>query len=298
MSDDVAVKQLYDAMIAKPENTMFSENDLKELVGTTDAAHLKQTLQVLINKNLVKLVVHNSLLRFQAVNVQEANKKSNMSPDESLIYSHIEAAGREGIWTKTIKARTNLHQHVVLRCLKTLENQREIKSVKSVKYPTRKIYMLYHLTPSIEVTGGPWFTDGELDTEFVESLLTIIWRFVTSKTFPNAFSNNLDLKNNQLYSHNYKNYSTVEEILAFIIKSQVTTEELVENDIRSLCEVLVFDDKLEKTALDCYRSTYQSLLDQKEQQLETTYSIFDAKNFVALSQNEDKDHVYFDEWSI
>ncbi len=56
-----------------------------------------------------------------------------MNTDESMIYSHIESSGREGIWSKTIRARTNLHQTIVQRCLKNLENQRYIKVVKSVK---------------------------------------------------------------------------------------------------------------------------------------------------------------------
>ena len=33
--------------------------------------------------------------------------------------------------------------------------------------------MLYNLQPSIDVTGGPWFTDSELDTEFIETLLEV-----------------------------------------------------------------------------------------------------------------------------
>lgn len=49
-----------------------------------------------------------------------------------------------------------------------------IKSVKSVKFPTRKIYMLSELQPSIELSGGPWYTDNELDTEFIGVLLRSI----------------------------------------------------------------------------------------------------------------------------
>ena len=30
--------------------------------------------------------------------------------------------------------------------------------------------MLAGLTPSVEITGGPWFTDNELDVEFVDML--------------------------------------------------------------------------------------------------------------------------------
>jgi DNA-directed RNA polymerase III subunit RPC6 len=298
MSEQEKAKRLHDAMLEKPESTLFSEPELRQIAGVETAADLMVIVQVLLNQSLVKLVKQNGDLKFQAVDSQEAAKRSNMNADEAMIYSHIEASGREGIWTKIIKARTNLHQHIVLRSLKSLESQRYIKSVKSVKYPTRKIYMLYHLTPSIEVTGGPWFTDGELDSEFVESLLTIIWRFTASKTFPNVFSNDMDLQKNQLYAPNYKNYSTVEEILEFIMKSQVTSEELIENDIRSLCQVLVYDDKLEKVNLDCYKASFQSVVDLKEERLEQRFSIFDASSFMATSVEQDNDIVYFDEYQL
>lgn len=298
MDDQQKASKLHASMLEKPESTYFSEPELREIAGVETAADLMVIVQVLLNQSLVKLVKHNGDLKFQALDSQEAAKRSHMNSDESIIYSHIEGSGREGIWTKTIKARTNLHQHIVLRSLKALESQRLIKSVKSVKFPTRKIYMLYHLTPSIEVTGGPWFTDGELDSEFVESLLTIIWRFVASKTFPAVFSNDMDIQNNKLYAPNYKNYSTVDEILEFIMKSQVTSEELIENDIRSLCQVLVYDDKLEKVNLDCYKASFQSLVDLKEERLEQKYSIFDASSFMAASEEKESDTVYFDEYCL
>lgn len=298
MSEQKKAKTLHDAMLAEKDGTLFSEPELRKIAGVETAADLMVIVQVLLNQSLVKLVKRNGDLTFKAVDSQEAAKRTNMNADESIIYSHIEASGREGIWTKTIKARTNLHQHIVLRSLKSLEGQRFIKSVKSVKYPTRKIYMLYHLTPSIEVTGGPWFTDGELDSEFVESLLTIIWRFVAGRTFPNVFSNDVVMQKNQLYASNYKNYTTVTEILAFIIKSEVTTEELIENDIRSLCQVLVYDDKLEKVNLDCYKASYQSVVDLKEERLEERYTIFDASSFLAGAEGDEKDIVYFDEYSL
>ncbi|ODV74542.1 DNA-directed RNA polymerase III subunit C34 [Cyberlindnera jadinii NRRL Y-1542] len=290
-------QKLHEAMLKEPENTFFSEPELRHIAGVESAADLMVIVQVLLNKSLVKLAKQNGELRFQAVDPQEAAKRSNMSADEAMIYSHIEASGREGIWTKTIKARTNLHQHIVLRSLKSLESQRYIKVVKSVKFPTRKIYMLYHLTPSIEVTGGPWFTDGELDSEFVDSLLTIIWRFVTGKTFPKVFQTEMSLSNNPLYAPSYKNYCTVVEILEFISKSQVTSEELIENDIRSLCEVLVYDDKFEKVSLDCYRSTMQSVVDLKEERMENDFSIFDSASFMA-SEEASEDVVYFDEYQL
>jgi hypothetical protein len=34
--------------------------------------------------------------------------------------------------------------------------------------------MLSGTTPSVDMTGGPWFTDNELDVEFVNSLKTVL----------------------------------------------------------------------------------------------------------------------------
>jgi hypothetical protein len=41
--------------------------------------------------------------------------------------------------------------------------------------------MLFHLTPSVEMTGGPWFTDHELDTEFIKQLLGAVLSFIKQR---------------------------------------------------------------------------------------------------------------------
>lgn len=38
--------------------------------------------------------------------------------------------------------------------------------------------MLAGITPSVEMTGGPWFTDNELDTEFVAMLKKIAYKYL------------------------------------------------------------------------------------------------------------------------
>lgn len=47
--------------------------------------------------------------------------------------------------------------------------------------PTRKVYMLYELEPSVELTGGAWYTDQELDVEFIDQLSNQLYRFIVSK---------------------------------------------------------------------------------------------------------------------
>lgn len=49
--------------------------------------------------------------------------------------------------------------------------------------------MLSSLSPAVEMTGGPWFTDNELDTEFVNTLKKCARRYLLdnvrfSPTFP------------------------------------------------------------------------------------------------------------------
>ena len=306
---------LHDKMMALPDK-LYSQEALQELLQTSDLTELLELVQELMTSKYVKLVKEGGELRFQAISIVEASKFTSMSDDEAMIYSYIEASGREGIWTKTIKAKTNLHQHIVARCLKSLENQRYIKSIKSVKHPTRKIYMLYNLQPSIEVTGGPWFTDSELDTEFIDSLVSVIWRFVASKTYPAAFqppSPNVHPVQ-AMYPTSNMGLVNINEILDFISSNNISNVELVINDIRALNELLIYDDKLEAlpSVPDTYRATWLSVLeagfgrayeedpniapDFKKLLQNKSSSIFE--HFKTIDTEPHKEVAYFDAWAL
>ncbi|QPG76331.1 hypothetical protein FOA43_003717 [Brettanomyces nanus] len=275
ISDVSEIAKSMHQMMTSDGRSSYTQSDLMEMMHLGSIKELMSNAQELLNKGLLKILESSQRdskekgLMFAPISEQEAQKVNTMSNDEAMIYSYIAAADREGIWTKTLKAKTNLHQHVVLRCLKALESQSYIKSVKSVKHPQRKIYMLYHLTPSIEVTGGPWFTDSELDTDFIDSLLIIVWKFVASKTYPRCF------KKKGIIFNGRKQYSypadilsglgcqlpTITEISKFIAGSGVTTVDLSLSDIKSLCDVLIYDEKLELVDEHCYKSTWQSVLE-------------------------------------
>ncbi|KAG5419855.1 RPC34 [Candida metapsilosis] len=299
-------KLLHSKMRESPASKTFTQQEASNLVNVTKESELMLLLQELLNANMIKLSKTGDEIRFQAVSVDDAKKLGSMSDDERMIYSYIEASQREGIWTKTLKAKTNLHQHIVSKCLKNLEHQRYIKSIKSVKHPTRKIYMLYHLQPSIDVTGGPWFTDSELDTEFIDTILEVVWRFIVNKTFPRAEQEHHAV--NPLQASYIASFQGVDldQILEFINGSGVSSVELELNDIRSLCDVLKYDDKVEE--LDghsgLFKATRQSLVEKglmrnleelKGQIPEETreylvknkeYSIFDFKTEVEDFQDE------------
>ena len=151
----------------------------------------------------------------------------------------IKGSDNRGIWTKDLKSRTNLHQTVLNKVLKSLEMTKKlIKSVRNVKNPTRKVYMLIGLNPSTDITGGPWFSETELDVEFINELCKVCLRFVTSKSFSSS-------SHPENLSHHFE-YPSLPQIHDFIIKSGITSTELGFEDVRMLLNRLVFDGEIEK----------------------------------------------------
>jgi DNA-directed RNA polymerase III subunit RPC6 len=110
-----------------------------------------------------------------------------LNDDERMVYNQIENSGTNGTWTKTIKQRTNMHQTTVTKAMKTLESKKLVKPVKSIKNPAQKIYMLHHLSPNEDVTGGPWFSDGELDVELIAVTADAIIHFIAQNSWKTVY---------------------------------------------------------------------------------------------------------------
>ena len=106
--------------------------------------------------------------------------------------------------------------------------------------------MLYELTPSIEVSGGPWFTDSELDHEFINELLTAMSKFITSKSFSRVATGNKDSGTTVSFAPNHTGYPTLNQIYLWVKNSNLTEVDLAEADIKSLLDVLVYDGKVER----------------------------------------------------
>ncbi|KAI8050904.1 RNA polymerase III subunit Rpc34 [Syncephalis plumigaleata] len=196
-------------------------------------------INLMIRRGMIQLLQHQDSFAYKAVQLDTMSKMASLNGDERLVYQQIMNADNEGIWTKTIKIRTNLHQQVVSRCIKTLEQKNLIKSVKSVKNPTRKLYMLIELTPSTEVTGGPWFTDQELDVDFIETLSGQCYKFIYSRSFPRQPAD-------AVFPCNYSGYPSAREISKFISDRQISNVALGMEDIECLLDVLVLDGKIER----------------------------------------------------
>lgn len=100
--------------------------------------------------NALALKLHVELLSYadgshgvRALDAAHVVKINNMSASERQVYAHIKQSKNKGTWVKDIKQKLGLHQQVVNQSIKQLERLGYIKSVKSVKAPTKKLYMVY-----------------------------------------------------------------------------------------------------------------------------------------------------------
>ncbi|TFY58453.1 hypothetical protein EVJ58_g6403 [Rhodofomes roseus] len=236
-------RKLHQAALARP-NKVISQKDLDSLVSDTKAR--VSAVNFLLSTGLfVLLVGDKDTLSYRAVSQDEIELKKGLSQEETMVLDRIRAAATEGIWTKYIKVKTQLHQTIVDKCLRSLTQKRLIKTVNDVRYATRKIYMSAELEPSPEMTGGPWFTDRELDTEFIKLLSDVCLKIIRDKSLPKPARDRAE-QVRLLYPPSYSSYPNAEQILALLKRSRVTETELTVQQVEMLLNVLILDGKVAK----------------------------------------------------
>ncbi|MCO5604659.1 hypothetical protein L7F22_058829 [Adiantum nelumboides] len=235
-------------------NAVITSDKLPELFSDVDLTDvLVPAVNSLLRKSLLVAQQGASGLQYMAVSKADASMMGSMEGDEGIIYRHIKQSGNEGIWTRQLKMRSNLHQTVMARCLKSLEQRQLIKVVKSVKFPTRKIYMLYNMTPSVELSGGPWYTDNELDTVFIESLCRALYQYISHETWPLQLQDRdeaaMEKEGNptRLFPASHTpDLPSAQSCLKWLRDKKLTPTKLAVKDVKSLLDTLVWDGKIEK----------------------------------------------------
>lgn len=84
----------------------------------------------------------------------------------------IEGARKSGIWVRDIREKSGLGEAIIRRILKGLEQRKLIKSFKAVG-TAKKSYILYDIDPDEQLIGGTFYSDGQFDSEFVQTLVQI-----------------------------------------------------------------------------------------------------------------------------
>ncbi|KAL2137272.1 hypothetical protein VTI74DRAFT_5003 [Chaetomium olivicolor] len=167
------------------ETRLFTQRELLDLniIPNGDVGLLLKVVQALTDDKLLVGITNHAGLAWRWRSREEAKKYTSLPNDETvLVYSIIDEAGADGIWNRTIKNKLNMHEAVVKNCIKFLESKGYIASMKNVEHPNKKMYIKATLRPSERATGGPWFTEGELDTAFISELEGIVFEYIKTKS--------------------------------------------------------------------------------------------------------------------
>ncbi|KAK3335932.1 DNA-directed RNA polymerase III-like protein [Cercophora scortea] len=189
-ADPAKIQILKDALYTEArqhgsESRLFTQKDLTDLnvIPNDNVILLLLVVQALCDDKLFVATSHQSGLAWRWRSREDAKKYTSLPNDETmLVYSVIDEAGADGIWNRTIKHKLNMHEAVVKNCIKYLETQRYIEGMKNVEHPNKKMYIKANLRPSDRATGGPWFTEGELDTAFITELQNIVFEYIKKQS--------------------------------------------------------------------------------------------------------------------
>ncbi|XP_050231613.1 uncharacterized protein LOC126680523 [Mercurialis annua] len=152
----------------------------------------------------------------------ESNSPSqSLTEHERTLYNVIKNKQDMGIWTRDMKRETNLPDNVVNKSLKVLQAKNLIKEVVNIQNKGRKHFMATEFEPSKEITGGEWYSEGSLDTEFILRLKEIC----TKRIF--------QLK-----------VATLEGVTDSIKRSGIINMDLTKQQIEEIVKALVLDNEL------------------------------------------------------
>ncbi|KAF4400421.1 hypothetical protein G4B88_018763 [Cannabis sativa] len=166
--------------------------------------------------------------RFQGPSSLKRKQQESSSPLDSLseqertVYNVIKSKQDMGIWSRDLKRETNLLDNIVNKCMKILLAKKLIKEVVT-KNKGKKHFMAAEFEPSKEITGGNWYVDGSLDTEFI------------------------NLLKDQCFKWIYKmRVATSEGLSDAIRRSGIFKVEFTSQQIEEIVRALVLDNKIEE----------------------------------------------------
>ncbi|CAN0509347.1 unnamed protein product, partial [Ectocarpus sp. 12 AP-2014] len=135
------------------------------------------------------------------------------------------------------------------KTLKSLEGRHLVKTAKSVTSKSKKLYMLYELTPAKEITGGPWYTDQEFDYEFVKHLSSYVLSYVKEQTLsatPNSTPKTTPTIMNPTKPTTPQETPPLKDIAAAIKVSGISKIDLSMEEVKLIVSTLVYDGLLEE----------------------------------------------------
>jgi DNA-binding MarR family transcriptional regulator len=174
------------------------------------------------------------------VNEEKYKQMIGLSPSEIGVFHMIEKAGVNALWVRSITLQTKLPTGEVNKILKKLEARKLIKPIKSITFKNRRMFILYDLEPSRELTGGIWYNDQMLDESFIRDFTQLIHSIVLRKKT-----------------------CTSADILRDILRQKLSVITVTTNDIQQILDLLVTEGSLDYVGSIQRRLKHCTLADAK-----------------------------------
>lgn len=227
--------------LARSKPSGISNDDIKtHLAGVPPEIHV-QAINKLIQQEMLDILQKGKELIYRLKDpAKKSSAPTNMDNEERIIYNIIEEGANTGIWIRDIRGKSNLIMTQLNKILKTLENRKLIKAVKSVNASKKKVYMLYNLEPDRSVTGGAWYQDSDFEAEFVDVLNQQCLRFLQMKR-----EEAKKLREGP-YAVQMKTLCTVSEVHKFISELGISKIKLDEEDLETILKTVVYDGRAQR----------------------------------------------------
>lgn len=228
--DDAELRRRFLAALSEPRARAagVSNGQLKAAFGAALYPRLAPVINALTQEDRLAMsqVPGSGELVYRLESPERAARFAGLDRAARMVYHVVEQAGDTGVWTKDVRLRTGVQQQALNKIFRALEHRRLVKPVKSVAAKAKKLYMLYDLVPSKELTGGVWYSDLEFDHEFISELRNFILHCVRRLNGGRGV--------------------TVAEVQQTLVEKKVCKIDLAVEEMEQLVETLVYDYLIEE----------------------------------------------------
>ena len=200
-------------------------------------------------------------LRAQALNMLRIEKKINVhltknnnilyelvieekSPDD-IVLALIEDSGKNGIWIRDIRGKSKLSQIILNKALKSLENKKLIRPIKSIS--NRKLYVIFDLEPDESITGGACYESGYIREDIVKNLKSTCFQYFYDLYHDSYKQTMANLSDDNTIVEIGEIYATALDVFQHFLDRNIFLD-IKLGDIEHILNILYYECKLNKLA--------------------------------------------------
>eukprot|EP01083_Nonionella_stella_P077245 210822_1 len=185
-----------------------------------------QMINLILKKGSVELLKDSqNKAMYRIIRQDIASKLKVCSQEERLVYNLIKETGNKGMWSRTIRMKSNIGgSNQITKILKNLMKRKLIKNVQTIAARNRKMYMLFDLDPARDVTGGAYYNGSDFDEKLVQNVYDSCQNYISSSQDP----------------------VSLREMIEYLNESRISSVPLSQVDVHLMLGTLEADSKIER----------------------------------------------------